>query len=138
MTIEINVKEFPTYNTMNWHFLVEMDVGPNFLYQSCSLCPYESQKTNSSPKNTFKIDLSIWQLLGLERALISELPHMPLSQTSKKIFSICKQPSYVYVYFNEVILKIFSSKSEQRKLFFDILGSDILQRLSRVFIIIEH
>ena len=25
-------------------------------------------------ENTFKIDLSIWQLLGLERTLLSELP----------------------------------------------------------------
>ena len=47
-----------------------------FLYQSCPLCPYESRKTNISPKNTFKIDLLIWQLLGLKRTLFSELPHI--------------------------------------------------------------
>ena len=61
---------------MYWHFLVEMDVGPIFLYQSCPLCPYESRKTNISQTNTLKIDISIWQLLGLERTLLSELPHM--------------------------------------------------------------
>ena len=48
LTIETNVKGFPTYNTMYWHFLVEMDVGPIFLYQCCPLCPYESRKTHIS------------------------------------------------------------------------------------------
>ena len=27
-------------------------------------------------KNTLKIDISIWSLLGLERTLLSELPHI--------------------------------------------------------------
>ena len=76
MTIEINVKGFPTSNFMFWHFVVEMDVGPNLLYQSCPLCPYESRKTNISQKKSFKIDISIWQLLGLERTLLSELLHI--------------------------------------------------------------
>ena len=76
MTIEINVKGFPTSNTMYCHFLVEMDVVPIFLYQSCPLCPYESRKTNISQTNTFKLDILIWQLLGLERTLLSELPRM--------------------------------------------------------------
>ena len=61
---------------MYWHFLVEMDVGPIFLYQSCPLCPYESRKTNISQTNTFKIDISILQLLGLEHTLLSELTHI--------------------------------------------------------------
>ena len=59
---------------MYWHFLVEMDVGPICLYQSCPLCPYASKKNNISQTNTFKIDILIWQLLGLERTLLSELP----------------------------------------------------------------
>ena len=52
-----------------------MDAGPTFVYQYCPLCPYESRKTNISPK-TFKRDFSIWQLLGLKRTLLSKLHHI--------------------------------------------------------------
>ena len=54
LTIEIKVSGFPTFNTMYWHFLVKRDVGPTFLYQYCPLCPYESRKTNISPKKPLK------------------------------------------------------------------------------------
>ena len=70
-----------TSNTMYCHFLVEMDVGPIFLYQSCPLCLYESRKTNINQKNTFKLNISIWQILGLERTLLNELPHIAQTQS---------------------------------------------------------
>ena len=46
------------------------------MYQYFPFCPYESKKTNISPKKNFKRGFPIWQLLGLERTLLSELPHM--------------------------------------------------------------
>ena len=76
MTIEINVKGFPTSNSMFWHFLVEMDVGPIFFCINLVHCVHmKAEKTILAQENTFKIDLSIWQLLGLESTLHSELPH---------------------------------------------------------------
>ena len=76
MTIRITVMGFPTFNTKYWPFLVKIYAWTIFLYQYCPLCPYESRKTNISPKQTFKRDSSIWQLMGLERTLLSELPHI--------------------------------------------------------------
>ena len=55
-TNEKKLKGFPDFITMCWLFLMKMDVGPIFLYQSCQLCPYGSFMTNISPKNIFKID----------------------------------------------------------------------------------
>ena len=76
MTIEINVKGFPTYNTMYWHFLVERDVGPIFCINLVHCVHMKAERPILAKKNTFIIDLSILQLLGLERTLLSELPHI--------------------------------------------------------------
>ena len=58
---------------MYWHFLVKNDVGLTFLYQFCSLCPYEEEKTNISPKN---LQPSFWQFFGLEHTLLRKLTHI--------------------------------------------------------------
>ena len=77
LTTEIDVKGLPTSNTAYCHYLVKMDIGPIFLYYSCLLGPYDSIKTNINQKWTFEIYFSICQSLGLDRTLLSELPHMP-------------------------------------------------------------
>ena len=76
MTIEIDVKGLPTSNTVYWHFLVKIDIGPIFMYQYCPLGPYDSIKTNINSKKNFERYISMWQSLGLERTLLSELPHI--------------------------------------------------------------
>ena len=78
MTIEINV----TFNTAYWHFLVKMHIGQFFLYQ---YCPYDSIKNNTNPQRTFKRYFSIWQILGLERTLLSELPDIPNAKHSSVV-----------------------------------------------------
>ena len=73
MTIEINVKGLPTSNTMYLHFLVEMDVGPVFCINLVHCVHMKAERPILAKKTTFKTNFSIWQLLGLERTLLSEL-----------------------------------------------------------------
>ena len=52
-------------------FLVEIDVGPIFCINLVHCVHMKAERPILAKQNTFKIDISIWQLLGLERTLLS-------------------------------------------------------------------
>ena len=43
-----------------------------------------------APKKTFKIYFSIWQLLGLERTLLSKLPHIQVVTNNVSLTFFCQ------------------------------------------------
>ena len=79
-------KVFPIYNTMYWHFLVKIDVGPIF----CMIivhCVHMNAERPILAKKNFIGDFSVWSFLRLEHTLLSELPHTRLLQHRNKIYS---------------------------------------------------
>ena len=76
MTIRITVMEFPTFNIKYWPFLVKRDVGPIFCINIVHCVQMKAEKLILAHQKKFKTDFSTWQLLGLERTLLSGLPHI--------------------------------------------------------------
>ena len=86
LTIRITVMGFPTSNTKYWHFWWKWMLD-QFFVSILSIVSIWKQKDQYKPINTFQIDISIWQLLGLERTLLSKLPHIWVEQVLKTIMS---------------------------------------------------
>ena len=58
---------FPTSNTIDWYFLVRMDVKPILSYNFWPLCPFESIMINITPQNTQTYSWwGWWGLAGFE------------------------------------------------------------------------
>ena len=84
-------KGFPLLTLCTDIFFGEIGCWTKLLYKLCPLCPYGSKKTNINTPKTFTGYFSIWQLLELERRLLSKLPHIqfPLWEFSiPKTFSV--------------------------------------------------